>query len=545
MLEYRREREFYSYYAPFLSMIGGVLPLCDLNDPESVAAHRPVSSPDKALTAFVQLVALRLQVRRSMLFFFDSDHAYVLAEATRSLSLHDEAQHALEDSLWLGVTQIPRGFSICEVTVDLPNNGGSNAQEQHSSSIVHIINNLTEDTRFCDRPYVKGGPMARFYAGVPITTPQGTNIGALCVLDDKPRDGLQVREIDFLRDMAAATMTHLEMLRAQWQNQRGRHMTDALGAFVEGQSQAQDWWLSSQYRKREKQVLEKTSTQSPCNAELRPASRVRTSRHVAIAPARPSKGDWSRIIDFEDFAPSADRRSSVSEAEHTQAQSVESVYFKTSSNVQDIADEPQECRLPTKIKSMTSRAAALICRGLDADEVVFLDLQNRFPNRLDKNNAPGEMNQCNIGATDINEQNTAPKVEKTRQDHPNYSSLPSDYCGLLGSAHRMLNADAEGDTSATHCSQEFLRGLLERSSRGRVWHFNPDGGSSPDDSGPGVVGSLYAELRHIRSTGADQYSSSEFKDQEVLREVLPGVRSLILVGMWDTEEQHWFGACLA
>lgn len=160
--ESRREREFYAYLEPILSTSNLPVSLCDLNDPKSVESHRATSSSDKALTAFTQLAALRLRTRRAMLFFFDTDYAYVLAEATRTLSLQDDSDHDIDDALWLGETKIPRGFSVCEVTVNLPKNEGSNANDPNSSSVVHIINDLREDTRFCDRPYVQGGPRARF-----------------------------------------------------------------------------------------------------------------------------------------------------------------------------------------------------------------------------------------------------------------------------------------------------------------------------------------------------------------------------------------------
>jgi len=212
LYEGRREREFYSYYESVLAYANTEPKFCDLHSPEAVAAHRAITSTDTTLTAFVQLVAMRLESRRAMIFFFDAEYAYIIAESTRTLSLHDDAQHAPDDSLWLGFTKIPRGFSVCEVTADLPANGGSNARDPYSASLAHIINNLAEDTRFCDRPYVKGGPEARFYAGVPITTPKGINIGALCVLDDKPRDGLQPGQVDFLRNMASTVMSHLELV---------------------------------------------------------------------------------------------------------------------------------------------------------------------------------------------------------------------------------------------------------------------------------------------------------------------------------------------
>lgn len=112
-----------------------------------------------------------------MIFFFDHSYAYILAEATRTLSLQDDNAYEIEDQLWLGTTKIPRGLSVCEHTVNLPANGGSNAGTV-DADVIHIINNLTEDTRFCNRPYVIDGPRARFYAGVPITTPKGANIDA-------------------------------------------------------------------------------------------------------------------------------------------------------------------------------------------------------------------------------------------------------------------------------------------------------------------------------------------------------------------------------
>lgn len=214
LYESRREREFYSYYESVLAYASSEPKFCDLNDPEAAASHLAISSSDKTLAAFTQLAALKLGTKRSMIFFFDSEYAYAIAESTRSLSLNDDSHHAPGDSLWLGFTKIPRGLSVCEVTADLPVNEGSNAHDPYSSSLAHIVNNLSEDTRFCDRPYVHNGPKARFYAGVPITTPKGINIGSLCVLDDKPRDGIEKDQVDFLRGMASAIMSHLALVRS-------------------------------------------------------------------------------------------------------------------------------------------------------------------------------------------------------------------------------------------------------------------------------------------------------------------------------------------
>ena len=239
-----RGHEFYSYYQSVLSHVHSKLKLCDLRDPTLAAAHQQaVHSADKALTAFLQLAAMRLPARRAMLFFFDGDHAFVIAESTRTLSLEDSSQHQAGGSLWLGFTKIPRRFSVCEVTADLPANEGSNAHDEATKAIVHIVNNLAEDTRFCNLPYVMGGPHTRFYAGVPITTRNNLHIGVLCVLDDEPRDGLTLPEVEFLRGLSPAIMEHLGTIRMEVDHLPSHAMTTALGAFVESRSCSQHWWL--------------------------------------------------------------------------------------------------------------------------------------------------------------------------------------------------------------------------------------------------------------------------------------------------------------
>jgi PAS domain S-box-containing protein len=57
------------------------------------------------------------------------------------------------------------------------------------------------DPRFADSPLVTGPPHIRFYAGAPLTTEDGHNIGVLCVIDRLPRS-LSPQQRPLLRDLA-------------------------------------------------------------------------------------------------------------------------------------------------------------------------------------------------------------------------------------------------------------------------------------------------------------------------------------------------------
>ncbi len=74
---------------------------------------------------------------------------------------------------------------------------------------VFIVPDALADPRFCESPTVVGAPFVRFYAGAPLVTSDGFHLGALCLLDTKPRS-FSSSQAAILRDLAALVVRELE-----------------------------------------------------------------------------------------------------------------------------------------------------------------------------------------------------------------------------------------------------------------------------------------------------------------------------------------------
>jgi two-component system cell cycle sensor histidine kinase/response regulator CckA len=73
-----------------------------------------------------------------------------------------------------------------------------------------VVPDLSRDRRFADNPQVTGPSHLRFYAGAPLKSSDGFNIGTLCAIDTQSRD-FSLKQRETLGDLAALTADELRL----------------------------------------------------------------------------------------------------------------------------------------------------------------------------------------------------------------------------------------------------------------------------------------------------------------------------------------------
>ncbi|QBK04593.1 EAL domain-containing protein [Hylemonella gracilis] len=88
---------------------------------------------------------------------------------------------------------------------------------------VMVVPDATRDERFHDNPLVTGPAGLRFYAGVPLRSPSGHALGALCLIDSRPRHDFSPEDRARLRELAKMAADRLELRRLELSTEQSRH----------------------------------------------------------------------------------------------------------------------------------------------------------------------------------------------------------------------------------------------------------------------------------------------------------------------------------
>jgi GAF domain-containing protein len=122
--------------------------------------------------------------------------SYICNTPIALISLIDTDRQWFKSNVGLGISQTDRNIAFCRYTI--LSEGVLEITDTHQNPLVST------------NPLVTGDPNIRFYAGAPLTTPDGYNLGSLCVIDTIPRQ-LTEQQKTALQTLAREVVSHLEL----------------------------------------------------------------------------------------------------------------------------------------------------------------------------------------------------------------------------------------------------------------------------------------------------------------------------------------------
>ncbi len=123
--------------------------------------------------------------------------AQIFGVPTALISLVDESRAWFKSCVGFAVPEVPRDATVCSFAI---------LTEQPL-----IVPDARLDDRFACNPFVQTEPGLRFYAGAPLLSQDGFNLGTLCLLDTQPREPLTPLQQATLVDLAALVVDELEL----------------------------------------------------------------------------------------------------------------------------------------------------------------------------------------------------------------------------------------------------------------------------------------------------------------------------------------------
>ncbi|MBD2439732.1 GAF domain-containing protein [Nostoc sp. FACHB-110] len=131
--------------------------------------------------------------------------AFICGTSIALVNFIDENRQWFKAKLGIDVPEMPRNVGLSYLCLE-------------RKEIV-VIQDTLENAEYAANPVVTGYPYVRFYAGVPLISPDGQILGTLCAIDPSPRE-LNQQQLEALQALGEQVISQLELRRNLAQRQQ-------------------------------------------------------------------------------------------------------------------------------------------------------------------------------------------------------------------------------------------------------------------------------------------------------------------------------------
>ena len=514
---------------------------------------------------------------------------YVLVEATRTMSLQSDFTADEKDKSWLGTSCLARADGINDTAIDgwrkarhyreLPANDDYYYTEG-SSPHWCIISDASTNASVKDRPLIARAQSPRFFFSIPLRDSEGTVIGSLAMLDDKPRYGVSALEMLFCEDLSDTIAQHVLGSMVATQRQRSERLIQALGTFNSGGKSLKDWWIgqdntSMQRGGRGRNVVHdadekitrfrhefgveedsiNSSRQSSRSRTERPQSSGRSiqSRGPRSATDGNDQADQNRVnnhVSGQDFGGSSaqplqrDNESISLPSRGSKAQQASSQRKKA----RNASAAPQDFNPAAEIKNVYSRASTLLRESTGASGVVFMDASAasaaRLRNSAGFESATGDKTSGSGNTTTSPSSSSDDSRLRMTSDTDHSESEPrSRACKVIGSSTQVQSKEDNVRPSPLQIVERDLAKLIKSYPAGTIFNYATSGtpySGSDESAGSGGASSESATGKGAKSLRAN---TKHNRHARLLRKVVGDACSIAFYPIWDTTNKK-YRSCL-
>ncbi|EPS35025.1 hypothetical protein PDE_09990 [Penicillium oxalicum 114-2] len=489
-----RARELFHYFQPDNP---AMLPTSQIAAAGSSSLSNTTTrgSPNLVLTALAQLAAVKLQAQRAIISLIGRETLYVVAEASRSLDIANPIYNETsDDGLWMGCSNGPVAGTLCEETIALE----ATPAEPHP---FFVVSDLRDHPKYHKLPCVAECPYFRFYAGTPLKTPSGVNIGSLYVIDPRPDLNLDASHQAILGNLADTVMEYLETSRQSLEANRLTKLLAGLNTFVQGETEPDGWSTSASAT-----VFQTTS---PSGARVRSSS--------------------TSVYSEADHTPK-ERSLVPSPSPVTESATIKTASDSTAPGPPPPPPPPSHVSARPKTESGRSPT--------DRTDRTFHRAASTIRQSLELGSYGGVII---VGTTD-------------GADEDFYEGSDEDKERKLAKVWALSRSDASPDSPendpdvlpAVQMDSRFVRHMIRRYPRGGLWYFQDEALSLSSDEDASVLDGTKSSRPELP---ASAWVSSRYddrlreKDLRALEKYFPNGSRIIFSPLWDTLNSRWFGAC--